>query len=35
MEEDASGGSVEEMASAERKRSHGYGGRSVFGWEKP
>jgi uncharacterized protein len=35
MEEDASGGSVETMASAERKRSHGYGGRSVFGWEKP
>src|SRR4051794_17207349 len=35
MEGDASGGSVEQMISAERKLSHGYGGRSVFGWEKP
>ena len=35
MEGDASGGTVEEMIADERMRSHGYGGRSVFGWEKP
>jgi hypothetical protein len=35
MEADASGGTVETMIREERGRSPLYGGRSVFGWEKP
>lgn len=34
LERHASGPSVEAFIAEERKRSHEYGGRSVFGWEK-
>jgi hypothetical protein len=32
LEEHASGASWDQLVSAERAQSHGYGGRSVFGW---
>jgi hypothetical protein len=35
LERFASGPSVEALFAEERARSHGYGGRSVFGWEPP
>jgi uncharacterized protein len=35
LERDARGPSVEELAADENRRSHSYGGRSVFGWERP
>jgi hypothetical protein len=31
----SNGGSVAEIVDGELQRSHGYGGRSVFGWELP
>jgi hypothetical protein len=33
LERHATGPSVEELLAEERRRSHEYGGRSVFGWE--
>ncbi|MGA2125412.1 MAG: DUF763 domain-containing protein [Xanthobacteraceae bacterium] len=33
LERHASGPSVEQLIAEERGRSHGFGGRSVFGWE--
>ena len=33
LERHASGPSVEQLIADERSRSHGFGGRSVFGWE--
>ena len=35
LERHVSGPSVEELIAEERRRSHEYGGRSVFGWEAP
>jgi len=35
VERYAHGPSVEEVIAQEREQSHGYGGRSVFGWEPP
>jgi hypothetical protein len=35
LEHQASGPSVEQYLADERRRSHSYGGRSVFGWEPP
>jgi uncharacterized protein len=35
LEQHASGPSVEELAARETETSHGYDGRSVFGWEAP
>jgi hypothetical protein len=35
LERFAKGPSVEALISEERARSHAYGGRSVFGWERP
>jgi hypothetical protein len=35
LERVASGPSVPELIAEERRRSHEYGGRSVFGWEPP
>jgi uncharacterized protein len=35
LERVATGPSVEELIARETERSHGYGGRSVFGWEPP
>jgi hypothetical protein len=35
LEHHASGPLVEELIAQERKRSHLYGGRSVFGWAQP
>lgn len=35
LERDATGPSVEEYIAEERRMSHAYGGRSVFGWEAP
>lgn len=35
LERDATGPSVEECIAEERRMSHAYGGRSVFGWEAP
>jgi len=35
VERHASGASVEELIAQERRLSHSYGGRSVFGWENP
>ena len=35
LERDATGPSVEEYIAGERRMSHAYGGRSVFGWEAP
>lgn len=34
LEPSATGPSLEEYIAGERRDSHGYGGRSVFGWEK-
>ena len=31
----ATGPSVDDIIAEERRDSHSYGGRSVFGWEKP
>jgi hypothetical protein len=33
LEREATGPSVEELIADERRRSHEYGGRSIFGWE--
>jgi len=33
LERDARGPSVPELIAEERRLSHSYGGRSVFGWE--
>jgi hypothetical protein len=33
LEATARGPSVEEYIAEERRRSHEYGGRSIFGWE--
>jgi hypothetical protein len=35
LERDAHGPGVAELIAQERLDSHGYGGRSVFGWEPP
>lgn len=35
LERNARGPSVEDFIADERRDSHEYGGRSVFGWEKP
>jgi hypothetical protein len=35
LERAASGPSVETVIAEERRSSHSYGGRSVFGWEPP
>ena len=35
LEATATGPSFEAFAAEERRQSHGYGGRSVFGWEPP
>lgn len=35
LEREASWPSVQQYLADERRRSHGYGGRSVFGWEPP
>ena len=35
VERYASGPPVEELITQERRLSHSYGGRSVFGWAKP
>ncbi|HEU4962057.1 MAG TPA: DUF763 domain-containing protein [Sphingomonas sp.] len=35
LEENASGPSVEAIIAEESARSHDYGGRSIFGWERP
>jgi hypothetical protein len=35
LEHQASGPSVQQYLADERRRSHSYGGRSVFGWEPP
>jgi len=35
LERDATGPSFEAFTQEERRRSHDYGGRSVFGWEPP
>ena len=35
LERHAAGPSVEQYIAEERRRSHEYGGRSVFGWEAP
>jgi hypothetical protein len=35
LERAASGPAVSELIAEERRRSHDYGGRSVFGWEPP
>ena len=35
LERHASGASIEALVLDERRRSHEYGGRSVFGWEAP
>ncbi|GGC72472.1 DUF763 domain-containing protein [Chelatococcus reniformis] len=35
MERDATGPSLPAFVAAERRRSHEYGGRGVFGWEPP
>jgi hypothetical protein len=35
LERAATGPSVQELIAQERERSHEYGGRSVFGWERP
>jgi uncharacterized protein len=35
LERCASGTSVEELSAEEARRSHSYGGRSVFGWAQP
>ncbi len=35
VERRAAGPSVDAIIAEERARSHGYGGRSVFGWEEP
>jgi hypothetical protein len=35
LEREASGPPVEELITEERRLSHSYGGRSVFGWAKP
>ena len=35
LEHHASGPQVEELIAQERKQSHLYGGRSVFGWAQP
>ncbi|GAB3316460.1 DUF763 domain-containing protein [Luteimonas notoginsengisoli] len=35
LESAASGPTVEELIARERRESHAYGGRSVFGWEPP
>ena len=35
LERHASGPSLDEVAQDELRRSHTYGGRSVFGWERP
>jgi uncharacterized protein len=35
LERVAKGPSVEALIAQERERSHLYGGRSVFGWERP
>jgi hypothetical protein len=34
LERSATGPSVQELIAQERERSHAFGGRSVFGWEK-
>lgn len=34
LEPSATGPSLEDCIAGERRDSHGYGGRSVFGWEK-
>jgi hypothetical protein len=34
LERDAKGPSVDALIAEERRHSHAYGGRSVFGWEK-
>ncbi|WOJ90841.1 DUF763 domain-containing protein [Methylocapsa polymorpha] len=35
VERHASGASVDDLIAQERKLSHSFGGRSVFGWEEP
>ena len=35
LERSATGPSVDEYIAQERRDSHGYGGRSIFGWEPP
>jgi uncharacterized protein len=35
LESTASGPSVDEYIAEERRQSHAYGGRSIFGWEPP
>lgn len=35
LEASASGPSVDEYIAEERRQSHAYGGRSIFGWERP
>jgi hypothetical protein len=35
LERHAAGPSVDEVIAEEKKRSHAFGGRSVFGWEPP
>lgn len=35
LERTATGPSLPDFIAEERRRSHGYGGRSVFGWEPP
>jgi hypothetical protein len=35
LERHAGGASVEQLIAEERRSSHFYGGRSVFGWEPP
>ena len=35
LEASASGPSVDEYIAEERRQSHAYGGRSIFGWEPP
>jgi uncharacterized protein len=35
LEQEALGPRVEELITQERRLSHSYGGRSVFGWAKP
>jgi hypothetical protein len=35
LEHEASGPRVDQLITEERRRSHEYGGRSIFGWEPP
>lgn len=35
LERHATGPGVDELIAEERRRSHSYGGRSMFGWEQP